>query len=111
MKRNRQIKFGVFKCKCGCGEDFTGEYITRPPRYKDKKHRNRKLAQNKAASRAAKTKELFRLYKERRATLRAAGVKSKRLIEFAAVLPNPDYTLVFRDLTRHIPADADGRDD
>jgi len=111
VKRNRQVKFGVFKCQCGCGEDFTGEYVTRAPRYKDKKHRNRKLAANKAAARVAKSKELFRLYKERRIALRAAGIKSKRLIEFASVLPNPDYTLVFRDLLRHVPQDASARDD
>jgi hypothetical protein len=111
MKRNRQVKFGSFKCQCGCGQDFTAEYITRAPQYLDKKHRNRKLAANKAAERAARTKVLFKLYKARRTALKQAGVKSKRLIDFASVLPNLDYSLVFRDLTRHIPADAGGRDD
>lgn len=111
MKRNRQVKFGAFKCQCGCGQDFTAEFITRPPRYRDKDHRNRKLAENKAKARAAKTKELFRLYKERKKILRAEGVKSKRLIEFAAVLPNPDYALVFKDITRHVQKKAGDRDD
>lgn len=111
MKRNRQVKFGAFKCQCGCGEEFTKEYITRAPQYVDHKHRLRKLADNKRKSREAKTKELFRLYKDRRKALREAGIKSKRLIDFAAVLPNPDYTLVFRDITRHIPSDSEVRDD
>jgi len=111
MKRNRQVRFGTFKCQCGCGKDFTAEYITRAPQYLDRKHRNKKLAENKAAARAARTKELFKLYKARRSALKAAGVKSKRLIDFASVLPNPDYSLVFRDLTRHIPADVEARND
>ena len=111
MKRNNQQRFGTFQWQCGCGETFTSAYKTRAPQYKDKKHRNRKLAQNKAAAREAKSKELFKLYKERRAALKRAGVKSRRLIDFASVLPNPDYSLVFRDLTRHVPASVGGRDD
>jgi len=110
MKRNRQIKFGVFVCQCGCKQNFTAEYITRAPQYLDKKHRLKKLAENKAASRLEKTKELFRRYKARKAALRAAGVKSRRLIEFASVLPNVDYSLVFRDITRHVPEREDDRD-
>jgi len=48
-----------------------------------------------------KNRETEQLRKARRAALRSAGVKNKRLISFASMLPDSDYTLVFRDITRN----------
>lgn len=98
VKRNRQVKFGTFKCQCGCKEDFTAEYITRAPQYKDKKHRLRKLAANKAAARAAKTKDLFKEYKARRAFFRRLGAKPPVLEKLTKSFSIPEFQKVITRL-------------
>lgn len=81
MKRNRQVKFGVFVCQCGCGQEFTAEYITRKPIYMDNKHRNKVLARNKAVAREKRHKELFAAYKQKRKEI----MKARREGRFDAI--------------------------
>lgn len=91
MKRNRQKRFGTFVCHCGCKQTFTAEYTTRAPQYLDRKHRNKKLAENKQKSREAKTKELFRLYKSRRAAFTKLGFKGITATRLAKALDDKDF--------------------
>lgn len=111
MKRNRQIKFGTFKCQCGCGATFTANYITRAPRYLDKHHRNKKLAQNRAAARAKKQKALLAAYKERKAALRKVGIKSAKALGFSETFTDKEFSAILKRLETYYENRIGGQDD
>jgi len=105
VKRNKQVKFGTFKCQCGCGQTFTAEYVTRTPRYVDKKHRNKILAKRKAEQREVKQKELWRLYRERRAQLRRVGVKSSKALDLGVIGTEREFSALLRHFERQVKND------
>lgn len=39
--KNTKKRLGVFVCKCGCGEVFTAEYVSKRPQFKTESHRQR----------------------------------------------------------------------
>jgi hypothetical protein len=56
-RRKAELKHGVFKCRCGCGERFEATWKTRRPSYKNHAHRQRAYIKQQKQNLAAESSD------------------------------------------------------